>query len=83
MAMEMENEQPVVPEETVDDSSATTDESGRHPLQDSWTLWYLSPDKTKDWDERTISLMTFDTVEDFWACYHHVKLPSQLAVGSG
>ena len=26
--------------------------------------------------------MTFDTVEDFWACYHHVQLPSRLPMGS-
>ena len=26
--------------------------------------------------------MTFDTVEDFWACYHHVQLPSKLPMGS-
>lgn len=80
--MDVEQKQEQTPPDMQEQEDATTNEEGRHPLQDSWTLWYLSPDKTKDWDERTISLMTFDTVEDFWACYHHVKLPSQLAVGS-
>lgn len=79
----------VAPSEEFVESSQTTPPVGamtnaedRHPLQDSWSLWYLTADKTKDWDDRLIKLMTFDTVEDFWACYHHVQLPSRLPMGS-
>lgn len=68
--------------ETVVKEEAMTNEEDRHPLQDSWSLWYLSSDKSKEWDDRLIKLMTFDTVEDFWACYHHVQLPSKLSMGS-
>ena len=56
-----------------DIGDVAVNEENRHPLQDSWALWYLNCDKTKSWDDRLIKLMTFDTVEDFWACYHHVQ----------
>jgi len=61
---------------------AAVNENELHPLESSWDLWYLSADKTKDWDDRLTKLMTFQTVEDFWALYHHVQLPSKLPVGS-
>lgn len=61
---------------------AVVNEGGQHPLECSWDLWYLSADKQKEWDERLTRLMTFQTVEDFWALYHHVQLPSKLPVGS-
>ena len=64
-------------EADTDIGDAATNEENRHPLQDSWALWYLNCDKTKSWDDRLIKLMTFDTVEDFWACYHHVQAQGQ------
>ena len=36
----------------------------------------------KEWDERMTKIMTFSTVEDFWAVYHHVALPSRLHIGA-
>merc|ERR550534_2244421 len=54
----------------------------RHPLDNSWDFWYLSADKNKEWDERMTKIMTFSTVEDFWAVYHHVALPSRLHIGA-
>jgi translation initiation factor 4E len=62
--------------------AAAVNDENRHPLESSWDLWYLSADKSKDWDHRLTRLMTFQTVEDFWALYHHVQLPSKLPVGS-
>ena len=45
----------VAPSEEFVESSQTTPPVGamtnaedRHPLQDSWSLWYLTADKTKD-----------------------------------
>jgi translation initiation factor 4E len=43
-------------------------------VESAWDFWYLSADKTKEWEERMTKVMTFNTVEDFWACYHHVSL---------
>jgi len=57
-------------------------EFNEHPLECSWDLWYLSADKNKEWDDRLTKLMTFSTVEAFWALYHHVQLPSRLPIGS-
>jgi len=53
---------------------AATNEENLHPLESAWDFWYLSADKTKEWEERMTKVMTFNTVEDFWACYHHVSL---------
>ena len=43
---------------------AAVNENELHPLESSWDLWYLSADKTKDWDDRLTKLMTFQTVEE-------------------
>lgn len=38
----------------------------KHPLQNTWSLWFYDNDKSKTWEENLIELTTFDTVEDFW-----------------
>ncbi|XP_050676104.1 eukaryotic translation initiation factor 4E1-like [Leptidea sinapis] len=53
----------------------------KHPLQNTWSLWFYDNDKSKTWEENLIELTTFDTVEDFWRLYHHIKLPSELRQG--
>ncbi|CAK1552805.1 unnamed protein product [Leptosia nina] len=53
----------------------------KHPLQNSWSLWFYDNDKNKTWEENQIELTTFDTVEDFWRLYHHIKAPSELRQG--
>ncbi|VVC88521.1 eukaryotic translation initiation factor 4E-1A-like [Leptidea sinapis] len=54
----------------------------KHPLQYSWSLWIYVNDKSKTWEENLIELTTFDTVEDFWCLYHHIKLPTELRQGN-
>lgn len=56
--------------------------SVKHPLNSAWTLWYFKNDRTKDWSENLREVITFDTVEDFWAIYTHVELASRLSVFS-
>ncbi|XP_045446055.1 eukaryotic translation initiation factor 4E1-like [Melitaea cinxia] len=53
----------------------------KHPLQNTWSLWFYDNDRTKSWEENQIELTSFDTVEDFWRLYHHIKLPSELRQG--
>ncbi|NP_001040379.1 eukaryotic translation initiation factor 4E-like [Bombyx mandarina] len=53
----------------------------KHPLQNQWSLWFYDNDRNKTWEENLIELTTFDTVEDFWRLYHHIKLPSELRQG--
>jgi len=53
----------------------------KHPLQNSWTLWFFKNDKSKQWEENQREIITFTTVEDFWALYNHIELASRLAAG--
>ncbi|XP_062140247.1 eukaryotic translation initiation factor 4E1-like [Drosophila sulfurigaster albostrigata] len=54
----------------------------KHPLQYVWTLWYLENDRTKTWEDMQNEITSFDTVEDFWNLYNHIKPPSEIKLGS-
>lgn len=54
----------------------------KHPLQNVWTLWYLENDRTKSWEDMQNEITSFDTVEDFWSLYNHIKPPSEIKLGS-
>jgi translation initiation factor 4E len=54
----------------------------KHPLQHSWTLWYLEPDRSKSWELNLNKVSTFNTVEDFWSLFNHIKQPSEVKMGS-
>ncbi|XP_011140700.1 eukaryotic translation initiation factor 4E-1A isoform X1 [Harpegnathos saltator] len=53
----------------------------KHPLQNTWTLWYYEPDKSKSWEESQREITSFDTAEDFWSLYNHIKTASELRQG--
>ena len=53
----------------------------KHPLQNEWTLWFFKNDRTRSWEENQRSIITFNTVEDFWALYNHIEFASKLASG--
>lgn len=53
----------------------------KHPLQNTWALWFLSNDKKISWEDRLINITNVDTVEDFWSLYNHIKTPSELQIG--
>lgn len=38
----------------------------KHPLQNTWTLWYYENDKNKNWGENQKVIASFQTAEDFW-----------------
>jgi translation initiation factor 4E len=41
----------------------------KHPLFNSWTLWFDNPGKkanTASWSQNLKELITFDSVEEFW-----------------
>jgi len=38
----------------------------KHPLQNTWTLWYYENDRHKNWEENQREITSFDTAEDFW-----------------
>jgi len=54
----------------------------KHPLQNAWTLWFFRNDKSRTWDENQRAIITVSTVEDFWALYNHIEVPSKIPVGS-
>jgi len=53
----------------------------KHPLLNSWTLWYYKPDKAKEWMENLLQVSSFGTAEDFWALYNYIQPASRLASG--
>lgn len=41
----------------------------KHPLQNTWTLWFDNPGKKANatsWADNLKEIITLDTVEDFW-----------------
>lgn len=54
----------------------------KHPLQNSWTLWYYECEKGKPWETCQHQITNFDTVEDFWSIYNHIKLASEVKIGN-
>lgn len=65
---------------TNDESQASTDIiHPKSPLEFSWTFWYLKPDKNISWEKSLIKLIDLGFVEDFWATFNHLALPSRLA----
>ncbi|KAH8380533.1 hypothetical protein KR009_011211 [Drosophila setifemur] len=54
----------------------------KHPLEHTWTLWYLENDRTKSWEDMQNEITSFDMVEDFWSLYNHIKPPSEIKIGS-
>jgi translation initiation factor 4E len=53
----------------------------KHPLQNRWALWYFKSDKNKDWKDNLKLVISFDTVEEFWSVYNHIKPASQVPPG--
>lgn len=53
----------------------------KHPLQNTWSLWFFKNDKTKSWANNLRKITDFDTVEDFWGIYNHIQVPSKIGLG--
>lgn len=53
----------------------------KHPLQNTWTLWYYENDRNNTWEENQRKITSFDTAEDFWSLYNHIKSASELRQG--
>ena len=50
-------------------------------LQNSWTLWFFRNDRNRSWSDNQCPIITFNTVEDFWALYNHIEQASKLSAG--
>jgi Eukaryotic initiation factor 4E len=64
------------------EASLTHAELVKHPLQHSWCLWYYEPDRNKSWEDNQNQVSTFNSVEDFWSLFTHIKQPSEVKIGS-
>lgn len=53
----------------------------KHPLHNTWTLWYYENDRKKTWEENQREITSFATVEDFWSLYNHIRNASELSTG--
>jgi len=53
----------------------------KHPLQNTWTLWYYKNDRTRGWEENQKEVIDFSTVEDFWALFNHIEEVARLKAG--
>lgn len=53
----------------------------KHPLQNTWALWFFKNDRNKSWSDNLRLVTKFSTVEDFWAIYNHIQLSSKLHAG--
>lgn len=73
---------PDTKEENKEQEEVRTEHLLKHPLQNTWTLWYLENDRSKSWEDMQNEIMSFDTVEDFWSLYNHIKPPSDIKIGS-
>ncbi|CAF0813596.1 unnamed protein product [Didymodactylos carnosus] len=51
----------------------------KSPLEYPWSFWYIKPDKRSSWEDSLIRIMDVKHVEDFWATYNHLQIPSKLA----
>lgn len=50
-------------------------------LNSKWNVFYLRNDAGADWDDRLVKVTSFETILEFWAVYHYLKLPNQLQAG--
>lgn len=53
----------------------------KHPLQNTWTMWFYKNDRNKDWEDNQKAVIDFSTVEDFWALFNHIEEVGKLNHG--
>jgi translation initiation factor 4E len=59
----------------------TTTEPDLHELQTEWSLWLYTNNKSRKWEENLQHVISFKSVEEFWAVYNHIQLSSKLTPG--
>ncbi|KAI8148859.1 translation initiation factor eIF 4e-like domain-containing protein [Fennellomyces sp. T-0311] len=57
----------------------------KHPLHNSWTLWFDNPGKkanAQSWSQNLKEIVTVETVEDFWGVYNNIAKVNHLESNS-
>ncbi|CAO3599901.1 unnamed protein product [Absidia cylindrospora] len=79
---------------TINDSSADqittvfhdrTNYTVKHPLQNTWTLWFDNPGKkanSQSWSQNLKEIVSMDAVEDFWGVYNNIVKVDRLDTSS-
>jgi translation initiation factor 4E len=70
------------PEQKAGTEPADAAPVAKHPLQNNWQLWYWRNTSQGTWQDNLLKVAKFNTVEDFWALFHHIEVASNLQVGS-
>ncbi|GAA5802866.1 hypothetical protein HPULCUR_008341 [Helicostylum pulchrum] len=63
----------------------TVDYSVKHPLQNTWTLWFDNPGKkasAQSWADNLKEIISVDTVEDFWSTFNNIAKVNHLGPSS-
>eukprot|EP00735_Rhodelphis_limneticus_P007708 TRINITY_DN20314_c0_g1::TRINITY_DN20314_c0_g1_i1::g.19737::m.19737 TRINITY_DN20314_c0_g1::TRINITY_DN20314_c0_g1_i1::g.19737 ORF type:complete len:220 (+),score=26.42,sp/O81482/IF4E2_MAIZE/39.13/4e-45,IF4E/PF01652.13/1.9e-57,RuvC/PF02075.12/0.024 TRINITY_DN20314_c0_g1_i1:65-661(+) len=70
------------------ESTNTNADSGPHPLENEWTLWYdrrqaqTHRGEKESWENNLQEVGSFKTVEEFWQYFAHIKRPLKMEVNS-
>lgn len=56
----------------------------KHPLNSRWTLWYTKPpvDNNESWADLLKTVVSFNTVEEFWGIFHAIPKVNELPLRS-
>ncbi|KAG1148557.1 hypothetical protein G6F37_010467 [Rhizopus arrhizus] len=66
-------------------ASAAVDYSIKHPLQNTWTLWFDNPGKktsAQSWADNLKEVISIENVEDFWSTFNNVCKINHLSPNS-
>ncbi|KAG2173824.1 hypothetical protein INT43_005244 [Umbelopsis isabellina] len=75
----------VVENDKMQDPALQLDYSVKHPLHQTWTLWFDNPGRknsSQNWAQNLKEVFSFSTVEDFWSSWSNVVRATRLDVGS-
>ncbi|KAI8992014.1 translation initiation factor eIF 4e-like domain-containing protein [Mycotypha africana] len=57
----------------------------KHPLQNTWTLWFDNPGKkasATNWSQNLKEIVDVNTVEDFWGVHNNIVKVNHLEISS-
>eukprot|EP00999_Lentomonas_sp_LEN2_P000504 NODE_1506_length_832_cov_98.148936_g1458_i0.p1 GENE.NODE_1506_length_832_cov_98.148936_g1458_i0~~NODE_1506_length_832_cov_98.148936_g1458_i0.p1 ORF type:complete len:204 (+),score=42.83 NODE_1506_length_832_cov_98.148936_g1458_i0:94-705(+) len=73
-------------ENTTQAVDLTGNTEGKHKLQNAWEIWYdsrkLQMQNPDNWFANLQAVALFNTVEDFWRTYNHIKHPTDIEHGA-
>lgn len=71
----------LIPSEVALDRGTCLSSPVKHPLENTWTLWYYRKESGKSWEDCLKEIMSVNTVEDFWSVFNHIERVSKLQSG--